>query len=110
MQQIDRLDLIKQQLNGHVELFLGAINDIYTYTGAQLDMSGQPLNGVPNQPVCVQALAARIIESNNQLLATVQAPTNTNERDGQEIDFMEMTEVQMRESLYQLQEENEKSI
>ena len=27
--QIDRLDLIKQQLNGHVELFLGAVNDIY---------------------------------------------------------------------------------
>ena len=69
--QIDRLDLIKQQLNDHVELFLGAINDIYTMTGQpQLDGNGQPIHGAPNQPN-VQALGTRIVDSNNQLLATL---------------------------------------
>ena len=48
--QIDRLDLIKQQLNGHVELFLGAINDIYQIQPDQRQ-DGYAPNGVemPNQ-------------------------------------------------------------
>ena len=32
-EQVDRLNEIKMKLNEHVELFLGAINDIYVMTG-----------------------------------------------------------------------------
>ena len=93
-------------MNDHVELFLGAINDIYTLTGQpQLDVNGQPINGGQNQPN-VQALGTRIIDSNNQLLATLQAPANPIDKDSQEIDFMEMTEKEMLEALHKLQDEN----